>query len=168
MPVFIKCRNSKTKKTTICCMLGPFWPMLCMVTIPMVVGISCAITFGTMIGRPLGWQITFLVFAFFTLACLLCTAFSDPGLLRRAGGVDAPVTADGQLWRFDRRANSYKPPGAEYCPDCNVVIEEFDHTCPWTGTGIGKKNLKFFYGFLTSCCCGIGFTMVTALFAGNA
>jgi hypothetical protein len=138
--------------------------MLCVATIPLVVGISCAIFFGVMAGRPLGFQITFLVFAFFTLSCLLCTAFSDPGILRREKGNSECEMG----WRFDRRANSFKPPGAEYCPDCNVVIEEFDHTCPWTGTGIGKKNIKCFYGFLSSCCGGIFFTMITALIAQRA
>ena len=29
---------------------------------------------------------------------------------------------------------------------------EFDHTCPWTGTGIGKRNLGYFHVFTASCC----------------
>lgn len=44
--------------------------------------------------------------------------------------------------------------GAIYDPDCAVVVEEFDHTCPWTGTAIGKKNMlafQCFIGFLFSC-----------------
>jgi hypothetical protein len=31
-------------------------------------------------------------------------------------------------------------------------MEEFDHTCPWTGTGIARKNLPCFYVFTGSCC----------------
>ena len=29
-----------------------------------------------------------------------------------------------------------------------VIIEEFDHTCPWTGTAIGKKNMGSFQWFI--------------------
>ena len=32
--------------------------------------------------------------------------------------------------------------------DCGVIIDDFDHTCPWTGTGIGGKNMPFFTAFL--------------------
>ena len=31
--------------------------------------------------------------------------------------------------------------------DCGVVVEDYDHTCPWTGTAIGKGNIKWFYLF---------------------
>ena len=31
--------------------------------------------------------------------------------------------------------------------DCGVVIEEFDHVCPWTGTAIGKRNMGAFKTF---------------------
>jgi len=34
------------------------------------------------------------------------------------------------------------------CPDCKVIIEDFDHTCPWTGTAIGKKNMGSFQCFV--------------------
>jgi Uncharacterized protein containing DHHC-type Zn finger len=27
-------------------------------------------------------------------------------------------------------------------------VEEFDHTCPWTGTAIGKKNMAAFQAFI--------------------
>mgnify|MGYP002052413224 CR=1 FL=1 len=34
--------------------------------------------------------------------------------------------------------------------DCGVMVDEYDHTCPWTGTAIGGKNIKYFYGFTVS------------------
>ena len=30
------------------------------------------------------------------------------------------------------------------------MVDEYDHTCPWTGTAIGGKNIKYFYGFTVS------------------
>jgi len=38
-----------------------------------------------------------------------------------------------------------------------VVIEDYDHLCPWTGTGIGKKNMlafKLFVLFVNLLCYG--------------
>ena len=51
-----------------------------------------------------------------------------------------------------RRPRRYRPPGAQYDSDCGVVIEGFDHVCPWTGTGIGAANLGAFHTFV-SCLC---------------
>lgn len=31
-----------------------------------------------------------------------------------------------------------------------VVVDEFDHTCPWTGTAIGSKNIRAFHAFIYS------------------
>lgn len=36
-----------------------------------------------------------------------------------------------------------------YDPDTAVIVEGFDHTCPWTGTAIGKKNMLAFQCFVT-------------------
>ena len=41
---------------------------------------------------------------------------------------------------------------AQYDSDCGVVIEGFDHVCPWTGTGIGARNMNAFHTFV-SCLC---------------
>ena len=55
-------------------------------------------------------------------------------------------------WRWSDQAQTYRPPRSSYDRDCGVVIEEFDHTCPWTGTGIGKANMPYFSTFV-SCVC---------------
>ena len=41
-----------------------------------------------------------------------------------------------------------RPPRAFHCSTCGVCVEAQDHHCPWMGTCIGKRNLKYFLGFL--------------------
>lgn len=41
-----------------------------------------------------------------------------------------------------------RPPRAFHCNTCGVCIEAQDHHCPWMGTCIGKRNLKYFLAFL--------------------
>jgi len=43
-----------------------------------------------------------------------------------------------------------RPPRAFHCNDCGVCIEVHDHHCPWVGTCIGRRNLKYFVGFIFS------------------
>ena len=83
------------------------------------------------------------------------TACSDPGILKRYR--EPPEAEDGVSWHFSDQAQTYRPTGAYYCSDCNCVIEEYDHVCPWTGTGIGKKNLRPFHRFVGSIVCLICF-----------
>ena len=32
-----------------------------------------------------------------------------------------------------------------------ATTQEFDHTCPWTGTAIGRDNMRAFTAFVSSC-----------------
>ena len=32
-----------------------------------------------------------------------------------------------------------------------VTWQDFDHTCPWTGTAIGRGNMRPFTAFVSSC-----------------
>mmetsp|Transcript_11932 Transcript_11932/g.28582 ORF Transcript_11932/g.28582 Transcript_11932/m.28582 type:complete len:116 (-) Transcript_11932:171-518(-) len=76
-------------------------------------------------------------------------------------------------WFWNEQVGSYRPPGALYCRECGVrkswllehyntfvqstkfvafslqvLIQDYDHLCPWTGTGIGRKNMLAFKIFL--------------------
>jgi hypothetical protein len=33
-----------------------------------------------------------------------------------------------------------------------VLVDGYDHTCPWTGTAIGAGNLPYFYAFTSAIC----------------
>ena len=39
-----------------------------------------------------------------------------------------------------------------YDEDLGLVVAGFDHVCPWTGTGIGEKNLAAFHAFVSLLC----------------
>eukprot|EP00986_Skeletonema_menzelii_P012504 scaffold6916_cov143-Skeletonema_menzelii.AAC.14 len=46
-----------------------------------------------------------------------------------------------QGWFWNEQVGSYRPAGAMYCREGKVLIKDFDHVCPWTGTAIGHGNM---------------------------
>ena len=63
-------------------------------------------------------------------------------------------------WFWNEQVGSFRPPGALYCRECGVLIQDYDHLCPWTGTGIGRGNMAAFKTFVVSinilCYASIG------------
>ena len=45
----------------------------------------------------------------------------------------------------------------EHCVECGVCVMENDHHCPWTSKCVGKKNIHFFFAFLTTLFMHIGY-----------
>ena len=111
--------------------VGPYWPMLLCITYPLIFAVS-AWTFVSAI-LPGRHPLVTLVWATLTLGliyALFGVAFRDPGILPRHR--TPPVGSGRGEWRWNDQAQTYRPRGAIYDPDCAVVIEDFDHTCPWT------------------------------------
>ena len=96
--------------------------MLCLVTYPLIFGVSIATLVYAIPGKP-------VIIIFFWAVCTLgliyslaMTAFRDPGILPRHNN------APDSTWRWSDRAHSYRPRGAWFDPDTGVIVEGFDHT----------------------------------------
>ncbi|KMZ93201.1 hypothetical protein PVMG_04947 [Plasmodium vivax Mauritania I] len=42
-----------------------------------------------------------------------------------------------------------RPERAHHCRSCKRCVLKMDHHCPWIGTCVGERNLKFFFLFLS-------------------
>jgi hypothetical protein len=147
------------------CVLGPFWPVMVCVTYPLIIGLGTVIA--TLFFPKSSAILNVLYVVLIVMVCIFLaqTACSDPGILRRHR--ECPDAEDGVSWHFSDQAQTYRPTGAYYCSDCNCVIEEYDHVCPWTGTGIGKANLHHFHRFVGSIValiCYITFMLMYTMF----
>mmetsp|Transcript_6695 Transcript_6695/g.7386 ORF Transcript_6695/g.7386 Transcript_6695/m.7386 type:complete len:267 (+) Transcript_6695:24-824(+) len=126
---------------------GPCWPFCTFVTVPLIVGISAACTililFNDDSNVPQWIAYIYLPILGIVLMALFFVSCRDPGLLERV--TDEEAGEGGWIW--NEQVGSFRPPGALYCRECQVLIQDYDHLCPWTGTGIGQGNIiafKFF------------------------
>lgn len=55
-------------------------------------------------------------------------------------------------WRWSERGQTYYPSGRGivYCSESQVLVHDYDHFCPWTGTTIAGGNIKGFTLFVSS------------------
>ena len=135
--------------TELACVAGPFWPFTACITFPLIIVVE---TFAALylLPRHSAWLVMLWALSLsLMVGGLLGTSCRDPGVLRRT--LEKPERGGGG-WRWSDQARTYRPPGAQYDSDCGVVIEGFDHVCPWTGTGIGARNMNAFHTFV-SCLC---------------
>lgn len=156
------------RKREIQIIVGPFWPMLLFITYPLIFVVSGLTLYKGLPGKPLYAQMAWALMTGAMIRSLFNTGFRDPGMLFRrrtppAIDTDGDLAADeGRLqrrvgfrmgnqtgpWSWSDQAQTYRPRNSMFCPDCKVIIEDFDHTCPWTGTAIGKKNMASFQCFV--------------------
>ena len=124
--------------------------MLLFITYPLIFGVSALTLYTGIPGKPLYVQIGWAALTFQLIRSLFNTGFRDPGMLKRH--MDPPPAKEEEdleengpsrrrvrelgfrwrneegPWRWSDQAQSYRPRNSMYCPDCKVVIEEFDHT----------------------------------------
>mmetsp|Transcript_6912 Transcript_6912/g.10086 ORF Transcript_6912/g.10086 Transcript_6912/m.10086 type:complete len:383 (+) Transcript_6912:140-1288(+) len=158
-----KVTKRMVRKREIQFIVGPFWPMLLGITYPLIFGVSGLTLYSGLPYRAWYIKLGWAVLTILLIRALFNTGFRDPGILTRYK--DPPENeneeediprrrvgfrwgTEGGPWRWSEQAQSYRPRNSSYDPDTAVIVEEFDHTCPWTGTAIGKKNMGSFQVFV--------------------
>uniref|UniRef100_F7BI21 Palmitoyltransferase n=1 Tax=Equus caballus TaxID=9796 RepID=F7BI21_HORSE len=112
----------------------------------------------------------------FSMATLLRTSFSDPGVIPRAlpdeaAFIEMEIATNGAVPQGQRpppriknfqinnqivklkycyTCKIFRPPRASHCSICDNCVERFDHHCPWVGNCVGKRNYRYFYLFILS------------------
>ena len=136
---------------------GPYWPCCMFVTLPLIIGLSgltlyfCILREGSIL--PQWAAYIYIPLIVLTVCSLFMVSCRNPGLLERRTEQDTATNSF--LW--NEQVQSYRPPDALYCRECQVLIEDYDHLCPWTGTGIGGGNMlafKLFVGMVNVLCYG--------------
>jgi palmitoyltransferase ZDHHC9/14/18 len=102
------------------------------------------------------------------LGLFLLTACSDPGIVYSLPLDEeealAPGTS-GTTMLMCQQCHIQRPSTACHCYECNVCVDKLDHHCPWTGKCIGKRNIRFFYGFLWMLSAHIAFVLGSCVYA---
>jgi len=123
------------------CMVGPCWPMIC-ITLGLIIGVSLAVFATCMSDIPIWLSILACTSLLVTIISFLFTACTDPGVQRRY-----TENTEGPSWTYSEQAQTFRPPGAVYDLEAQVVINKIDHFCPWTGTIVAEKNMNYFRTF---------------------
>lgn len=100
--------------------------------------------------------------------CMWATAAMDPGVVPRDPypidvNPDTLLVRDGVQFKWCRTCHIYRPPRTKHCPVCDNCVDRFDHHCPWVGTCIGRRNYRFFFGFILLTCLNAAYTLVCSI-----
>eukprot|EP00945_MAST-04E_sp_MAST-4E-sp1_P008228 g8228.t1 len=136
--------------------VGPCWPMLC-VTYSLIIGISGMVYINYCPNLPIIFWFAGIALTTTVVVALTKTACSNPGVLPRV------TEAPDDTWRWSENAQSYYPPGATYCRESQVIVTDYDHFCPWTGTTIAGGNIGWFGCFVSSLGVLCVFVMFVAI-----
>lgn len=106
-------------------LMGPYWPLLCFVTYPLILGISGWTLVSAIPGKSFPVILAWFICTIGLIVALALTAFRDPGILYKHS---RPPPNTKTVWRWSDTGLTFRPRGAVYDPDTGVVVEQFDHT----------------------------------------
>jgi DHHC palmitoyltransferase len=150
------------------CILGPYWMVLFFVTLPIFSLLSLYTGYSRMKNESTLLITIYMISTGCLFFSLLMVGCRDPGILYRHP-VPPPSTNHNNNtveaeWIWNDQALTFRPSHAKYDPECAVLIEHFDHTCPWTGTAIGRKNICWFRIFVIFILIDILFNAILLTF----
>ncbi|KAL5533051.1 ERF2 [Sanghuangporus sanghuang] len=117
-----------------------------------------------------------------TIANMMGTAFSDPGILPRNLDPDppypqnasseeaarAPLPRDLKVRsgvvrvKYCQTCRIYRPPRSSHCRMCDNCVDGCDHHCQWLNNCVGRRNYTSFILFLTSVTLTLCFMICTS------
>ena len=153
----------RRRRPKLVCVVGPYFVITASLTLPVLVFLTTWTFYRAIWDGDLHWAVIVIwaLSSFAMLLSLLKTSCSDPGILYRYARIPSWVPTDNvDKWRWNDQALTYRPPGAKYDPDVQCVVEQYDHTCPWVGTAIGKGNMAWFQRFLLFMTLSVVFDVI--------
>lgn len=110
------------------------------------------------------WYTWNLVFGIYLLSSVLynyiAVVFTSPGI------PNSDIHSDSSSTDNCKKCNLARPPRTHHCSICKVCVLKMDHHCPWINNCVGKRNYRFFVGFLftvtlatTYLCCVLAVPM---------
>ena len=79
---------------------------------------------------------------------LLRVNMTDPGIFPRFSESEPMFGPFNQNDRYCKTCHIIRPGKAKHCRICDNCVMGFDHHCPWTGTCIAQRNMRYFVGFV--------------------
>jgi len=128
-------RTTRRTRPKLLWVIGPYWYNLC-ILIVFLLGASVLMASpknlaeSTTVGLGM-WSFVHLVMTF----ALIMAGCRNPGVLYRHS--HPPPNTD-EVWTWNDQSMTYRPPTAKFDPECQAVIEDFEHTYVYT------KMISFF------------------------
>jgi hypothetical protein len=116
--------SSRRKRPKLHWVMGPYWPVNLCLTYPLILGISFWTAWKRLPDAHIVVILTWSLCTFMLIFALAMVACRNPGILYRHNQAP-PGSSD---WRWNDQARTFRPPKSRFDPECQAMIEGFDHT----------------------------------------